>query len=135
MEQIAVIGAGSWGTALAILLCGNGHQVRLWGHDPGHIADLARDRENRAFLPGPRLPDDLHPAAALEQAMAGATAVLVAVPSQFFAGIIAQLSPLLPPHMGIVWATKPEQEFRQTNLCPHLGCRLFVIRKNGDRRL
>ena len=106
MEQIAVIGAGSWGTALAILLCGNGHQVRLWGHDPGHIADLARDRENRAFLPGPRLPDELHPTAALEQAMAGATAVLVAVPSQFFAGIIAQLSPLLPPDMGIVWATK-----------------------------
>lgn len=106
METIAVIGAGSWGTALAILLCRNGHRVRLWGHDPAHIASLARDRENRAFLPGVALPAALTPSADVEQTLEGATAVLVVVPSQFFAGVVGQLAPALPPQMGVAWATK-----------------------------
>ena len=106
MQRVAVIGAGSWGTALAIHLCRNGHRVRLWGHDPAHIADLNRDRENRAFLPGPTLPDGLMPTAGLAETLEGSAAVLLVVPSQFFAGVVDQLVPVLPPGLGIAWATK-----------------------------
>jgi glycerol-3-phosphate dehydrogenase (NAD(P)+) len=105
-ERVAVIGAGSWGTALAILLCRNGHRVTLWGHEPTHIEALRRDRENRAFLPGAALPASLRPVADLGEALADSTAVLVVVPSQFFASVITQLAPLLPADLGIAWATK-----------------------------
>ncbi len=105
-ERIAVLGAGSWGTALAIQFCRNGHAVRLWGHEPEHIASLVRDSENRAFLPGVSLPASLEPVADLGQALANATAVLVVVPSQFFADVLALMVPLMPADMGIAWATK-----------------------------
>ncbi|WP_295881436.1 NAD(P)H-dependent glycerol-3-phosphate dehydrogenase [uncultured Thiohalocapsa sp.] len=105
-EQIAVLGAGSWGTALALLLCRNGHGVRLWGHDPAHIDALTRERENRAFLPGFALPPALTPTADIAAALPGATAVLVVVPSQFFGDVLAQLAPALPDGLGVCWATK-----------------------------
>ena len=57
---MTVIGAGSYGTALAITLARNGHEVVLWGHDPEHIATLERDRCNAAFLPDVPFPDTLH---------------------------------------------------------------------------
>ena len=64
-KRVAVLGAGSWGTALAILLAHNGHDVRLWGHLPQEIEALARARENTAFLPGIPLPDSITPLADL----------------------------------------------------------------------
>ncbi len=104
--DVAVIGAGSWGTALALLLCRNGHRVRLWGHDPAHIEALGRDHENRAFLPGHCLPPPLRPVSDIAEAVRGASAILVVVPSQFFANVLRQAAPFLPPGLGIVWATK-----------------------------
>ena len=105
-ERVAVLGAGSWGTALAILLCRNGHQVRLWGHDPAHIAQLQRDAENKAFLPGAPLPAALQPVDDLKRALSDATALLLVVPSQFFADVLSRAAPLIPPELGIAWATK-----------------------------
>ncbi|MCG6941214.1 MAG: NAD(P)-dependent glycerol-3-phosphate dehydrogenase [Thiohalocapsa sp.] len=105
-ERIAIVGAGSWGTALGLLLCGNGHEVRLWGHDPTHIADLLAARENRAFLPGFPLPASMLPTADLAAALHDATAVLVVVPSQFFALVLRQMAPVLAPGLGVAWATK-----------------------------
>ena len=105
-ERVAVLGAGSWGTALAILLCRNGHEVRLWGHDPAHIAQLQRDAENKAFLPGAPLPRSLEPVADLRRALTDATALLLVVPSQFFADVLLQAAPLMPAELGIAWATK-----------------------------
>lgn len=105
-EQIAVLGAGSWGTALALLLCRNGHGVRLWGHDPAHIHALTHEGENRSFLPGFSLPGTLAPMATLDDALHGATAVLVVVPSQFFGAVLAQMAPVLPADLGVAWATK-----------------------------
>ena len=105
-ERVAVIGAGSWGTALGLLLCGNGHEVRLWGHEEAHIAELLASRENRAFLPGFRLPPSLLPTADLAAALRDATAVLVVVPSQFFGLVLKQMAPVLAPGLGVAWATK-----------------------------
>jgi glycerol-3-phosphate dehydrogenase (NAD(P)+) len=105
-ERVAVVGAGSWGTALAILMTRNGHQVRLWGHDPAHLERLQRDRENREFLPGAPLPPRLQPVVDLNVALADATIVLVAIPSQFFADVLERMMPLLPDALGIAWATK-----------------------------
>ncbi len=106
MAQIAVLGAGSWGTALSLVLCRNGHGVRLWGHDPQEIAALTRDRENRRFLPGHPFPEALHPTADLDQALAGATDCLVVVPSQAFRSVVRQLAAHLPNGLGLAWATK-----------------------------
>mgnify|MGYP002712994258 CR=1 FL=1 len=103
---IAVIGAGSWGTALAILLARNGAQVRLWGHLPDAMARLALERQNSAFLPGIPFPDTLIPTPDLAMAMRGADEVLVAVPSHAFAGVLTRIAPHLAAGNGVCWATK-----------------------------
>jgi glycerol-3-phosphate dehydrogenase (NAD(P)+) len=105
-KTIAVLGAGSWGTALAILLSGNGHQVRLWGHLEDEIKALIQDRENRQYLPGVEFPASLHPGIDLHQTLVGASEVLIAVPSHAFQHVAAQIAPLLEAQPGISWATK-----------------------------
>jgi len=105
-NTIAVLGAGSWGTALAILLGHNSHTVRLWGHLPAEVEALSRDRENKAFLPGIRLPDNVNPQANLEAALKGATEVLIVVPSHAFRAVVTSIAPLVSPSTGIAWATK-----------------------------
>jgi glycerol-3-phosphate dehydrogenase (NAD(P)+) len=105
-ERVAVFGAGSWATALAVQLCRNGHEVRLWSH-AAELADaIERQRENSAFLPGVALPDGLRAVVDHADALAEATAVLIAVPSQFFARVVEDIGDLLPPDMGVLWATK-----------------------------
>ncbi|QIK36814.1 NAD(P)-dependent glycerol-3-phosphate dehydrogenase [Caldichromatium japonicum] len=104
--RIAVLGPGSWGTALGLLLCRNGHEVRLWGHDPQEIAALKRDRENRRLLPGHLFPDSLHPTDDLDEALADASDCLIVVPSQVFRAVARRLAGHLPPGWGIAWATK-----------------------------
>jgi glycerol-3-phosphate dehydrogenase (NAD(P)+) len=101
-----VLGAGSWGTSLAILLCRNGHRARLWGHEVDQIEALRRDGENRLFLPGAPLPEDLTPTASLDEALAGATDCLVVVPSHAFRTVVRQTAERLPQSMGVAWATK-----------------------------
>lgn len=102
----AVIGAGSWGTALAILLARNGTTVKLWGHLPEEVEILARDRENRAFLPGTPFPDNLYPIVALVDTLNDADEVLVAVPSHAFGSALQAIAPYLDSTTGVCWATK-----------------------------
>ncbi|HRW64814.1 MAG TPA: NAD(P)H-dependent glycerol-3-phosphate dehydrogenase [Candidatus Competibacter sp.] len=104
--RVAVLGAGSWGTALALLLARNGHDVRLWGHDPEEVAPLCRERENRRYLPGVPFPARLNAGADLVEALAGVELVLVAVPSHAYGATLARLRPLLPATAGFAWATK-----------------------------
>jgi glycerol-3-phosphate dehydrogenase (NAD(P)+) len=104
--RIAVLGAGSWGTALAIRLCRNGHAVRLWGNEADHIAELREDGENRRFLPGITLPAGLVAFDSLDQALNGATDCLMVVPSHAFAAVTEQLAGRLPRGLGLAWATK-----------------------------
>jgi len=103
---LSVIGAGSWGTALAVHLARGGHRVRLWGHRAEAVARLDADRENRAYLPGVPLPDGLEVTASLEAAVTGTGGVLVAVPSHAFARTVADLHPYLPAGSPLAWATK-----------------------------
>ena len=104
--DITVLGAGSYGTALAISLASNGHNTVLWGHEPEHIANLRRDGENRQFLPGIKFPKQLTPEADLAKALAASRNVLVVVPSHVFGLVLRQAKPLLRPDARIVWATK-----------------------------
>ncbi|RFA30668.1 glycerol-3-phosphate dehydrogenase [Alkalilimnicola ehrlichii] len=103
---IAVLGAGSWGTALALALARNGRDVRLWGHSPEHTAQLAADRENRKHLPGTRFPNTLIPEADLHQAVAAAADILIVVPSHGFRDLLERLAPILKPSQRLAWATK-----------------------------
>ncbi|WP_309708637.1 NAD(P)H-dependent glycerol-3-phosphate dehydrogenase [Armatimonas sp.] len=80
-SEIAVLGAGSWGTALALLLAQDGGVVRLWDRTDTQIAALLAERENQRYLPGHLFPENLHPTADLDAALAGASCVVVAVPS------------------------------------------------------
>ncbi|HAT4517996.1 NAD(P)H-dependent glycerol-3-phosphate dehydrogenase [Serratia marcescens] len=104
--SMTVIGAGSYGTALAITLARNGHPVVLWGHNPAQIQTLQQDRCNQAFLPDVPFPDTLLLEADLARALAASRDVLVVVPSHVFGDVLRQLKPHLRPDARIVWATK-----------------------------
>ena len=104
--RIAVLGAGSWGTALAILLARNGHSVRLWAHRREHITAIRTDGENNRFLPGITFPDGLTAEADLTTAVAGCSELLVAVPSHAFPALLQQLSAIIPADTRIAWASK-----------------------------
>lgn len=107
---IGVIGAGSWGTALAVCLARNGRAVRLWGHDPAHVTRVASERCNSEFLPGIAFPDELIPEADLARIAALCDDLLVVVPSEFFRAVLTQLRPHLRPTQRLAWATKGLEE-------------------------
>ena len=103
---VAVLGAGSWGTALAALIARHGHPTILWGRDAATIAAIEGRHENPRYLPGIPLPDTLRANPDLATAMAGCDLVLVVVPSHAFAETLHALAPLRPAHAGVAWATK-----------------------------
>lgn len=88
--RIAVLGLGSWGTALAILLGKGNHTILGWTHDPAQRHALARDRENAKYLAGHRLPESMTVVETPAEALSGAEAVLLAVPSFAVRGIARQ---------------------------------------------
>jgi glycerol-3-phosphate dehydrogenase (NAD(P)+) len=106
VESVAVLGAGSWGTALAIQLARNELDVRLWGHDPAHVERLRALRENSDYLPGFKLADNIEPLAALKDAVANAAYLLIAIPSKGFRALLQDLKPLLDDDMALFWASK-----------------------------
>ena len=104
--KIAVLGAGSWGTALAALMARHGHAVTLWGRDATVAAAIDQQHENTRYLPGISLPDTLRATTDLTAAMQGADLVLVVVPSHAFTETLRLLAPLRPAAAGVAWATK-----------------------------
>ncbi len=104
--MLAVLGAGSWGTALAIHLARKGAQVVLWGHDPDEVEALCRDRENRRYLPGIPLPEGIAPSLDLPACVCSADDILLAVPSHAFAKICEQIAVARPQLSALAWATK-----------------------------
>lgn len=117
LAPIAVLGAGSWGTALAIQCARAGRATRLWGRDPAALAAMRRERCNRRYLPDAEFPATLEVAADLEHALDGALDVLIAVPSHAFRALLEEIAPRLRPGMRICWATKGFE--LTTGLLPH----------------
>ena len=105
-SPIAVLGAGSWGTALAVLLARNGTPTLLWAHDPAKAATMEAQRCNARYLPEIRFPDNLHVTGDLRQALTRARDVLVAVPSHGFRETLRAIAPLLQPGARLAWASK-----------------------------
>jgi glycerol-3-phosphate dehydrogenase (NAD(P)+) len=94
--KVAVLGLGSWGTALAVHLAGKGHTVAGWTHDPAQRRALARDRENRKYLPGIALPASLAVHETPEEALRGSESTILAVPSFAVRVLARALAPALP---------------------------------------
>ncbi|TAL82377.1 MAG: NAD(P)-dependent glycerol-3-phosphate dehydrogenase [Rhodanobacter sp.] len=103
---LAILGAGSWGTALAALTARNGVPTRLWGRDASALAAMADSRRNRRYLPDIELPQALDFEADLATAVRGAGIVLIVVPSHAFGAMLDELAPLLEEHTAIAWASK-----------------------------
>jgi glycerol-3-phosphate dehydrogenase (NAD(P)+) len=104
--DIAVLGAGSWGTALAIQFARAGRPARLWGRNRAHVATMAQERSNRRYLPDVEFPEGLQLIGELEAAIDGVKDVLLAVPSHAFRALLMQLKPMLPAATRLCWATK-----------------------------
>ena len=105
-ESVAVVGAGSWGTAFAAMLAGRHDSVTLWAHEAEVCADLRDRRENRAFLPGIALSPAIRPTNDLAEAVAGKTAVIFAVPSDHQRRIAARAAAHLSPDACLVSLAK-----------------------------
>jgi len=103
---LAVLGAGSWGTALAALAARNGVPTRLWGRDAQALAAMAASRRNQRYLPDLELPETLRYESDLAVALRGADIALVVVPSHAFASLLDEIAPLLDAGTSIAWATK-----------------------------
>lgn len=104
--KIAVLGAGSWGTALAILLSEKGHIVRMWGHSKEHVDKLILERENKKYLNGIPFPSTLFPVHELEVAITGCRLVLVVVPSQYLRDVFTRAAKFIESGTRIVSAVK-----------------------------
>ncbi|HXB17989.1 MAG TPA: NAD(P)H-dependent glycerol-3-phosphate dehydrogenase [Steroidobacteraceae bacterium] len=105
-QPVAVLGAGSWGTALAIQFARGGRAVRLWGRDRERLDAMALARRNERYLPSAPFPDSLAVETSLPAALAAARDVLVVVPSPAFRDVLGALAPHLQPAMHVAWATK-----------------------------
>jgi len=105
-ERIAVIGGGSWGTALADLVAGNGHDTILWVHEHPLVSEMQLTRVNSLFLPGISLQPALRFTNSLEEALAGRTIVLLVTPVQVMRSVLAQARGLIGPDVLLVNASK-----------------------------
>lgn len=106
MDKIAILGAGSWGTAQAILLSGKTRHIALWGRTEDGLESVIKERENKKFLPGVTLPDNITVSNDLEAAVAGAELIVLAVPSQALRSVLKLLQPFLKPGIAIVNTAK-----------------------------
>lgn len=128
VTPLAVLGAGSWGTALAIQFARTGRPTRLWGHDAAHQAQMAAERRNTRYLPAAPFPEALHIETKLESAIEGVGDVLLAVPSHAFRALLERLRSQLSPEVRLAWATKGFEA--DTGLLPHQVARAVL----GERR-
>jgi len=106
LQKIGVIGAGSWGTALADLLAKKGHAVTLWVHNAERVEEMRRTRINRVYLPELTFSPAIEITSSLEQAVAGRECVLFVTPIQAMRQVMGEASPHIPPGASIVNASK-----------------------------
>jgi len=106
VNRLCILGAGSWGTALAIALASRFESVRIWARRPAHAAEIAETRENRCYLPGMLLPENVQVSSHLAWSLEDAEIVLSVVPSQYVRELMTHLTPHLNDRASIVSATK-----------------------------
>ena len=106
MKRVSVIGAGSWGTALAVLLAHNGHEVTIWSHDPYEIEMLSTKREQADKLPGVKLPENVKVSSDMEESLKGMDVVVMAVPSPVVRSVAKQMAPSISDGQIIVNVAK-----------------------------
>jgi glycerol-3-phosphate dehydrogenase (NAD(P)+) len=95
MSKIAVVGAGSWGTTLAILIAENGNEVRLWSREIENVESITKSRENKQYLPGAIIPKNVSVSDSLKKTVEGADMVINSVPAQFTRGVAKKYSEYL----------------------------------------
>src|SRR5262245_41721627 len=108
-SPIAVIGAGGWGTAIAIAMTRTESKpcdVRLWAYEPYLVETMIATRENPIYLPSAQVPESVHISNAVKDVLSDARIVVIAVPSHFFRSVVTQMMPLLGEDMYFVSATK-----------------------------
>jgi glycerol-3-phosphate dehydrogenase (NAD(P)+) len=103
---IAVLGAGSWGTALAIQFARSGRATRLWGRDAAQLRTMSLERRNRRYLPDASFPESLTVSNDLATVLHGSLDVLVSVPSHAFRALLQEIAPRLDAQTRVAWATK-----------------------------
>jgi glycerol-3-phosphate dehydrogenase (NAD(P)+) len=106
MKRVTVLGGGSWGTTLALVLHDNGHEVVIWEFDPRQLSAVRNDGENRKFLPGIPLPASLEMTNDLGQSLEGAAAVVFAVPSHVVRPVAGRAAGMIPDETHVVNVAK-----------------------------
>lgn len=107
VRPVSVLGAGSWGTALSLLIARNGLPVHLWDIDPAHVEQMQRHRENARYLPGIPFPDNLDVDSDIARSTTDASGLLVVVPSHAFRGTLERIAPLFCGKAPLLaWGTK-----------------------------
>ncbi len=106
MKRIAIIGAGNWGTALAVSLARDSRPVRLWAYEREVVASISQRRENALYMPGVPIPESVSATGEFGEALENADIVLTAIPSHFCRSLFEQMLPDLRPQMVFVSATK-----------------------------
>jgi glycerol-3-phosphate dehydrogenase (NAD(P)+) len=116
-DPVAVLGAGSWGTALAIQFARAGHPTRLWSRKAEDVSAMNAERHNRRYLPDAQFPESLEVHRDLAAAVRSAVAIIIAVPSHSLRSLLTQLKPLLIRDSKLAWATKGFE--LETGKLPH----------------
>lgn len=106
MSQLAILGAGSWGTALALALTPRFDTVRLWSHDSARADEMQWQRENKRYLPGFKLPYQVTISSSLSATLTDSNLVLTVIPSRYLRVVMQEAAPLIAPSMPVVSATK-----------------------------
>src|SRR3990167_7225693 len=107
MTPLTILGAGSWGTALGLLVAHHGREVRLWDRAPQRVLQMQRDRVNEYYLPGIAFPDNLQVFHDLAESLRNITDILIVVPSAAFREMIKKIKPYVDVRqVRIAWGTK-----------------------------
>ncbi len=107
MQQIVtILGAGSWGTALGIVLADNGHSVKIWGHDVAHVNEINREQANIRYLPDVKLPTSMKAYHDLEEALSGSEVVVFAVPTKAIREVARKVKDIVNEKVTIVHVSK-----------------------------
>lgn len=132
--KISVIGDGGWGTALAVLLHRNGHEVTVWGPFEENIIAVQRDAENKKFLAGVEIPQAINWTSDRRSAVADADMVTLVVPSRFYEDVVSSFAGLIPDNIPLVSATKgldEESQCRMSELSSRILGRDNVVVLSG----